>query len=574
MGIKHFFIWFRKQFPEQIYSMNNSDTLKSKDIHIDNLMIDMNGIFHNAAQKIYEYGNFKPNQRLMASGKKKQIIPTLKTQKLLFQEVCNNIEELLDTAQPAKRLILCVDGTAPLSKQNQQRQRRYKSAMDSTNPEGFDSNCITPGTKFMDYLSKYIDWYIRKKISTETKWQNIEIIFSNEKAPGEGEHKILNFIRYHGDPNDTFCINGMDADLIMLALGTHLPNFYILREDMYNSNNKYFCLDIGNVHQHLGEIMKWESNNYEFNPKSAIDDFIFLCFMVGNDFLPHIPSIEIIENGIELILEIYREVGASYGHITEKLNERVQFIPKTLAVFLGTIGQHEKENFELKLKNKKNFFTDLLLEKSSTQNNGKWNVDIETYKQIYWDQCFPPQCSQEQICHEYLEGMQWVISYYTRGVSNWKWNYKYHYAPPASILAKYFKTFTFTEYKHTTPSTTYQQLLCVLPPKSAKLIPQPLCNLLTDNDSPLKEHCPDVFEIDLSGKRKEWEGIVLLPTVNFNLVNECYLNLLPKVQKFDLKCNAMGRSFQYHYNPSFPVLFQSYYGDIEACKVKTTIIDV
>ena len=315
MGIKHFFMWFRNQFPEHIYKLDNSDTLESKDIHIDNLMIDMNGLFHNAAQKVYEYGNFKPNQRLM-SMRKKVITPCIKTQKLLFQEVCKNIDELIKVVQPSKRLILCVDGTAPLSKQNQQRQRRFRSAIESSSPEGFDSNCITPGTKFMDYLTKYIDWYIRKKISTEEKWQNIEIIFSNEKAPGEGEFKILQYIRFYGDPNDTFCINGMDADLIMLCLGTHIPKFYILREDMYNSYNKYFCLNIGDVHQHLAELMRWESTNYEFIPKSAINDFIFLCFMVGNDFLPHIPSIEIIENGIELILEIYREVGASYGHIT------------------------------------------------------------------------------------------------------------------------------------------------------------------------------------------------------------------------------------------------------------------
>ena len=97
--------------------------------------------------------------------------------------------------------------------------------METSNEQSFDSNCITPGTQFMDYLSKYIDWYIKNKISTEEKWQNIEIIFSTEKAPGEGEHKLINYMRYYGDPNDTFCIHGLDADLIMLALGTHLPNF-------------------------------------------------------------------------------------------------------------------------------------------------------------------------------------------------------------------------------------------------------------------------------------------------------------------------------------------------------------
>jgi 5'-3' exoribonuclease 1 len=573
MGIKHFFMWFRTQFPENIHKLGNLETLGSKGVEIDNLMIDMNGLFHNAAQKVYEYGNFKPNQRLMST-KKKVIIPNIRTQKLVFEEICKNIDEMVAITNPKKRLILCVDGTAPLSKQNQQRQRRFKSAMESSSNGGFDSNCITPGTKFMDYLTKYVDWYIRGKITNEPKWQALDIIFSNEKAPGEGEHKIINYIRYYGDSNDTFCINGMDADLIMLALGTHLPKFYILREDMYTSNNKYFCLDIGNVHQDLVEILKWDSDKFEFNPKTAVDDFIFLCFMVGNDFLPHIPSIEIIENGIELILQIYREVGVSYGHITEKIDGKIRFIPQSLEVFLGTVGHHEKENFEAKLQNKQNFFTDLILEKSATQIDEKWNVDIETYKQVYWDQSFPQDISQEQICHEYLEGMQWVISYYTRGVPNWKWNYKYHYAPPASILSNNLKTFKFKEYPHTTPSTPYQQLLCVLPPKSAKLIPEPLCNLLINSNSPLKHFCPDVFEIDLAGKRKEWEGIVLLPSVDFELVQKAYLELLPKIEKFDLKCNTMGRSFHYQYNPSMPFLFKSYYGDIEGCKVKINMIDL
>ena len=39
------------------------------------------------------------------------------------------------------------------------------------------------------FLSKYIDWYIRKRISEDQYWQSIEVVFSNEKSPGEGEHK-------------------------------------------------------------------------------------------------------------------------------------------------------------------------------------------------------------------------------------------------------------------------------------------------------------------------------------------------------------------------------------------------
>ena len=71
-----------------------------------------------------------------------------------------------------------------------------ESSQSENTPNSFDSNSITPGTVFMDHLTKYIDWYIRKKISSNVKWRNLEVIFSNEKVPGEGEHKVLNFILY------------------------------------------------------------------------------------------------------------------------------------------------------------------------------------------------------------------------------------------------------------------------------------------------------------------------------------------------------------------------------------------
>jgi 5'-3' exoribonuclease 1 len=573
MGIKHFFMWFKNHFSEYTHKLPKGTTLEDIDVSVDNFMIDMNGIFHNSAQKIHEYGNFKQPPRLM---KKKTQPKGIQLQLKLFQDVCETIDHLYTLVKPNKRLILCVDGPAPLSKQNQQRQRRFRSAMESSTGEGgFDSNCITPGTKFMDYLTKYIDWFIRKKISDDPLWRNIEVVFSNEKAPGEGEHKIINYIRYYGNKNETYCINGMDADLIMLALGTHMPNFYILRDETYDPTIDYFCIDIGKVHEELIDIMRWECPKFTFIPDSTVEDFIFLCFMVGNDFLPHIPSIEIIESGIELILDIYKKVCSEYGHITHNHLGRVQFIPKALEIFLQIIGQYEKENLQQKLKKKASFFPDPIMEKCSTQNeNGKWYIDIDKYRTQYWEASFPVDCCPEKICHEYLEGMQWVLSYYTRGVPNWRWHFCYHYAPPASILASHLSTFKFPKYCPTIPSTPYQQLLCVLPPKSAQLIPHPLCTLLTDPNSLLKDQCPDKFEIDLAGKRKEWEGIVLLPIVDFELVRKCYFNLISKVKQTDLKCNTGGCSFLYQYIPELSYSFKSYYGEIDNCKTKTKVLDL
>lgn len=39
-----------------------------------------------------------------------------------------------------------------------------------------------------------------------------------------------------------------------------------------------------------------------------IDDFIFLTFLVGNDFLPHLPTLDIAEHAFDTIFTAYKEI--------------------------------------------------------------------------------------------------------------------------------------------------------------------------------------------------------------------------------------------------------------------------
>lgn len=59
----------------------------------------------------------------------------------------------------------------------------------------------------------------------------------------------------------------------------------------------------------------------------------------------------------------------------------------------------------------------------------------------------------------------------------------------------------------------YQQLLAVLPSASAHLLPEPFRLLMSDPRSPVLDFYPAKFDVDLEGKRQDWEGVVLIPFI-------------------------------------------------------------
>ena len=75
------------------------------------------------------------------------------------------------------------------------------------------------------------------------------------------------------------------------------------------------------------------------------------------------------------------------------------------------------------------------------------------------------------LVHSYIEGMEWVLAYYYRGVASWDWFYPHHFAPMASQCLDIASLHSNFEYGR--PFQPFQQLLAVLPASSSKLLPQP-----------------------------------------------------------------------------------------------------
>lgn len=140
MGIPRFGELIRRRFPEcwfqegkaQVFTaqpgvLNLSTREKRKRRSVDTLYVDGNGLLHPAMQYTFAYGSFEDSER--------QTMNMAKTEEQLIKEgteyFMNAIESLCLEFRP-ERLVLAIDGSAPLAKMIQQRQRRFGAKMDVT----------------------------------------------------------------------------------------------------------------------------------------------------------------------------------------------------------------------------------------------------------------------------------------------------------------------------------------------------------------------------------------------------------------------------------------------------------
>lgn len=312
MGVPKFYRWISEHYP-LINQMLSSHSILPD---FDNLYLDMNGIIHACTHPNDNHVSNSISQRDMLLG--------------IFRYIDRIVSEIV---KPKKILFMAIDGVAPRAKLNQQRARRFRAAQDrleSVNKAKsrgeevdestlFDSNCITPGTEFMDIVSKHLQYFIRQKIKTDPLWRDLRVVFSGHEVPGEGEHKIMQFLReLRADPkyelNQRHCMYGQDADLIMLGLATHEPHFALLREvvDFGQRPNpsarqtvmrqtkeaQFQLLHLSILREYLALDFACDNLN---DVERLYDDFIFLTFLVGNDFLPVSAAFDLLPNQVALL---------------------------------------------------------------------------------------------------------------------------------------------------------------------------------------------------------------------------------------------------------------------------------
>jgi 5'-3' exonuclease len=457
--------------------------------------------------------------------------------------VCDKLISYIDIIKPTKNIIIAFDGVAPVAKMEQQRTRRFKTNFEKkimkninpTNEHFWDKTCITPGTNFMNKLNKQIKSFFNKQNL------NVEnIIISGSDIPGEGEHKLFDYIKNNKIKHfsTSTVIYGLDADLIMLAIN-HLPiskKIYLFREtpefiksiDKSLDPNEIYIMDIPQLSFYITQEMNSinTTNIQTFKKNIRIHDYIFICFMLGNDFLPHFPSLNIRTNGISYILNAYKNTIGNTNHfLTNGNNINWKQFKKFISFLANKEHDFIKKEYYIRQKKQNKIISsnkdDLQYKYLLTPiYNRTKELYINPYEK-YWEKRYykvlfdiePTFQNIKKICINYLEGLEWTIKYYTIGCPDWHWKYNYHYPPLLSDLLKFIPVFNsqMIPENNNKPIHPYEQLVYVLPKDSIQLLPKKIYNLI---NLYLSHHYPNNPQLQWEFCTYIWESHVKLPHIS------------------------------------------------------------
>lgn len=389
------------------------------------------------------------------------------------------------------------------------------------------------------------------------------IIVSGSNKVGEGEHKLFNYIRTNPlkHSNETTVIYGLDADLIMLSVNVLpiCPNIYLFRETPHfiqsidntlEPDSNYF-LDIPEFTHVLARHMNGDEDVSPEKQKQSVYDYIFICFFLGNDFLPHFPSLNIRTGGVDKMLNVYKKfIGAQKLILTD--GERIYW--KNVRTLVYELSKLEEDFFIKEHRSRNNKERRGMANTEPEEKIKKfestpiYNREIEHFinplkprwQQRYYKGLFGIKedtngSQRNNISINYLEGLEWTMKYYTKGCPDWRWKYKYNYPPLLQDLLHSIPledNYEFISTKNANPVTELVQLCYVLPRVSLNLLPNNIYfELMRKYDHWYKGDCDFIWAYC----RYFWESHVVMNEIDINELERFCDNFTNKKESQNLK---------------------------------------
>lgn len=547
MGVPGLNRWLRQRIPGSSEPPRNHRGLYQ---NVNSLSFDANPLIYAAVNKIFGadapsvYKELEYGARI----------------KLVLKEITDHITRLLKKFVISDSLVIAFDGPPPYSKIIQQRARRY--ARMSEGGTGFNTAQISPGTQFM----RDLDVHMREFLKTHKSELPPHVIYSSHRVNGEAEHKIFDFYRsYQVTGKNNHIIYGNDADLGVIALKAPLNNIYIVSE--FREDDLRF-INCNNVARGLKSLLSSEH---------AIDDFLVLLTVVGNDFLPPVPEFTTLtfsfpeksdESGgggagasfneapFDKILDVYRKGKEQFGTLVRNgelnmegirtffrlLFEREnEFLEPTIVSQIGTewmdaVGKERGYRYNLKTKRVEDidaqvfkalwYELDMRLRKED-----EYLVPLDHYEE-------DANTSINERVQAYFTCLNWIYHYYTKGTDavNAHTYYPYNYAPVLEDLAdiKYDDDRSYLDTSQEVPNVVFQ-LLCILPPTAKDFLPTEVRYLFQD-DSMISDMIPKRVEKEnpLASNSSDHRDVVILPVMDFGRVREAFEEILWTRPRIDL----------------------------------------
>ncbi len=455
----------------------------------------------------------------------------------LIQSVIQYIKYMDRIVQPTEKLVIAVDGVAPMAKIKQQRMRRFKSAV-GAEEEGriaavargipyvptprWDTNAITPGTQFMTALAQELRTYATTNPN--------RIIVSPADEPGEGEQKLMSWIRQH-KPHDVV-VYGLDADLIVLSLwahstlGTKIDLFReetefngAVKTDLFDGEQfLYFNLE------HLAAVLH-QTYGRGKSQCTFIQDFVAIMNLLGNDFVPHGMVLKIRDEGIERLLDIYQAMNEPVLHRT---GDQVSYNVKALKIFFGSLDEPATMLRVIKKKLEARVgatYSKDPVDIAMARHNDTpvvWaaeSIFITPNKQLRddWGNLYDAKAmygaSPAATTRAYLESLAWNLAYYAGEPVDMTWYYPWPLPPRIqSIQEALGSTVTLPTPRPDAATPELQpceQLAMVLPQSSFHLLPKKY------QDLPQKYPYawPSQWSVYSFGRRFMWECEPEIPLI-------------------------------------------------------------
>lgn len=575
MGVPGFFAWLLKNYKNgKIITPNIDET-------IDWFYIDANCLFHPQCHKILAFYN--------------EMKDLEKLENKMIKRILNYIDYVIGVVNPKKGVFISVDGVAPLAKMSQQRKRRQKAISDNemreiikkkygkTSSTIWNNTTITPGTIFMEKLHQKLLSYIEEnKIKL-----NITYIYSSYHTVGEGEHKILQDIKEKNKnlelKDDVYVIYGLDADLIFLALASGKSNIYLLREETFFGNshhdNKEEIIDIVKdvaedmnfvsidetkicINQQIKRLIdkKMEFDELEgtfkyldinYDDVNFTNDFILMCYFLGNDFLPNLPSLDIKNDGLNLLLDVFIDIYLTIGSgLIHKIDNELNINNIFLDLYIEKLCTYEDYYFRVKypkyMENikRRSCQSDDPYDKEIWEFENLRNIKVDDpirlgfdepdlwkfrYYEYYYKVSIHQQEHIDEMCKDFLRGIKWTFKYYFDKCASWTWYYKYINAPFASDLNRFLKGTKYDinkiEFPKSDPLTPIVQLLAVLPPNCSSLLPTQFGRLMYSKTSPIIDLYPSDVFVDMLYKDSLHKCIPLIPNINIERILNAVKNI-------------------------------------------------